>query len=82
MPRQISAPTERIWNADAVTLSSIEISHDVEAIQVPQLMDLFASAWWATRRTESETRGILAGSDVVVTAIDRASGDWSALPGC
>lgn len=55
-------------------LSSIEISHDVEPVQVPQLMELFASTWWATRRTESETRGILAGSDVVVTAIDRASG--------
>jgi GNAT superfamily N-acetyltransferase len=68
------ADAERIWNGDSVTVSSFEISHDVEAVQVPQLMELFASAWWAAGRTETETRGILVGSDVVVTVTDRSSG--------
>jgi GNAT superfamily N-acetyltransferase len=54
--------------------TTIQISYAVEAAPVPGLIELFASAWWADRRTESEVRGILAGSDVVVTATDRASG--------
>jgi hypothetical protein len=41
---------------------------------VPQLLELFASAWWAAGRTEAETRGLLAGSDVVVAGTDRLSG--------
>lgn len=36
-------------------------------------MELFASTWWASRRTESETRAILAGSNVVVAVVERAS---------
>ncbi|SDS37513.1 hypothetical protein [Actinoplanes derwentensis] len=50
-----------------MTASSHEVSYSAEAAQVPQLMELFASAWWAAHRTETEIRGILAGSDVVVT---------------
>ena len=57
-----------------MTTSAFEVSHDVERIRVPELTELFASAWWASGRTETETRGILAGSDVVVTVTDRSSG--------
>jgi GNAT superfamily N-acetyltransferase len=57
-----------------VTATPFEVSHDVEAIPVRQLLELFASAWWAAGRTESETRGLLAGSDVVVGVTDRSSG--------
>jgi GNAT superfamily N-acetyltransferase len=56
-----------------VTLSAFEISHDAGAVQVPRLMELFASTWWAAGRTESETHGLLAGSDVVVTVTERRS---------
>jgi GNAT superfamily N-acetyltransferase len=57
-----------------VISSEFETSHDVGTDQVPQLMELFASAWWAAGRTENETRRILAGSDVVVAVNHRASG--------
>lgn len=53
--------------------SALTFSYDVDAVDVPQLMKLFASTWWAVRRTEPETRGILAGSDVVVAAFARPS---------
>jgi GNAT superfamily N-acetyltransferase len=69
-----AAAAEEIWNGKAVTASSFEVSHDVDAVPVPQLLELFASAWWAAGRTEAETRGILAGSDVVVAVTDRSSG--------
>jgi GNAT superfamily N-acetyltransferase len=62
-----------LCHADAVTVTPFEISYDVEAVHVSQLMELFASAWWATRRTETETRAMLAGSDVVVAVLERAS---------
>ncbi len=54
-----------------VAHSSYDVSYDVDAVHVPQLMDLFASAWWTARRTEAEARAILAGSDVAVTVVDR-----------
>jgi GNAT superfamily N-acetyltransferase len=57
-----------------VTASVFEVSHDVETVPVPQLLELFASAWWAAGRTETETRDLLAGSDVVVSVTDRSSG--------
>jgi GNAT superfamily N-acetyltransferase len=62
---------DRSGTLTRVTDSSYGISYDVEAVHLPHLMKLFASAWWTTERTEAETRGILAGSDVVVTVVDR-----------
>ena len=56
-----------------MAVSTFEVSHDVEAVHVPHLMELFASAWWTTQRTEAEARGVLAGSDVVVTVVHRAT---------
>jgi GNAT superfamily N-acetyltransferase len=53
--------------------ASFEISYDAEAVQVPQLLELFASTWWAAGRTEAEARAIVAGSDVVVTVRERRS---------
>lgn len=57
-----------------MTVDGIEISYGAEAVHVPGLMKLFASAWWASQRTEAAARGVLAGSDVVVAATDRGSG--------
>ena len=67
------AGAEDIWNSDAVTISH-KVSYDVEAAPVPQLMELFSSAWWAARRTEAEIGRILAESDVVVMVFDHPSG--------
>ena len=57
-----------------MSVSSFEISYDAEAVDVPQLMELFASAWWASRRVESDARAMLAGSDIVVAVLRRPSG--------
>jgi hypothetical protein len=65
-----------------MSVSTFKVSHDVEAIHIPQLMDLFASAWWATQRTETEARGVLAGSDIVVTVVHRPTGRLVGLPVC
>jgi len=54
-----------------VTDSSYGISYDAEAVHLPHLMKLFASAWWTAERTEAEARGILSGSDVVVSVVAR-----------
>ena len=54
--------------------SNYHVSSDVEGIDVPQLMQLFASAWWTAERTETETRGVVTGSDVVVTVVNRVTG--------
>jgi len=37
-------------------------------------MALFASAWWAAERTDTEVRRMLAASDLVVAVIHRPSG--------
>lgn len=54
--------------------SSFEISHDVGTVRVERLMELWASAWWASGRTADETRRVLAGSDAVVAVIERFTG--------
>jgi GNAT superfamily N-acetyltransferase len=70
---RLDADAGRNCEADAVIASSHEVSYSAKAVQVPQLMELFASAWWAAHRTEAEVRGILTGSDVVVTVFDTLS---------
>ncbi|GAA2910283.1 hypothetical protein Acy02nite_48850 [Actinoplanes cyaneus] len=57
-----------------MTYPLYDISYDVEAVPLPHLMKLFASAWWTAERTQAEAHGILAGSDVVVTVLDRRTG--------
>lgn len=72
--QQICARPGVLWQAGAVSAGAFEVSHDADAICVPELVKLFASAWWTSRRTEAETRAILAGSDVVVTIVERPVG--------
>jgi hypothetical protein len=50
------------------------VSYDVEGIDVPQLTKLFASAGWTAGRTDTETHGVVTGSDVVVTVVNRITG--------
>jgi GNAT superfamily N-acetyltransferase len=65
---------DALCQAVAVNAAAFEVLHDPEAVHLPQLMELFASAWWTAQRTEAETRAMLAGSDVVVAIIERPSG--------
>jgi GNAT superfamily N-acetyltransferase len=51
-----------------------EIQENVSSDCLPQLMALFASAWWTAERTDSEVRRMLAASDLVVAVIHRPSG--------
>lgn len=51
-----------------------EVSYGAEGVRVPALTELFAGAWWASRRAEGDVRRMLAGSDVVVAVVERASG--------
>ncbi|AEV85349.1 putative N-acetyltransferase [Actinoplanes sp. SE50] len=53
---------------------TVEISYRPADAPVPRLAALFATAWWAAGRTDDEVARIVAGSDVVVAAVDRDSG--------
>lgn len=57
-----------------MTFSRFEVAHEVGAEHLPELMELFASAWWTAERTEAETLRILARSDAVVAVTHRGSG--------
>jgi GNAT superfamily N-acetyltransferase len=48
-----------------VNLSEIEVREAVEPDRLPQLMDLFASAWWTAGRTVGDVTQMLAASDPV-----------------
>ena len=50
------------------------IALELEPEDLPELLKLFASAWWAARRTETEVRRMLAGSDVAVFVKHPGSG--------
>lgn len=51
--------------------TEIEIRDEIGADQV---LELFAAAWWTAGRTAADVTGLLAGSDIVVAAVDRRSG--------
>jgi GNAT superfamily N-acetyltransferase len=54
--------------------AEIEVRAEVGADRLPQLMDLFASAWWTDGRTVGDVTRMLAASDVVVALIHQQSG--------
>ena len=58
---------------DAVTVqdSEIDLQEAVDAGRLPQLMELFAGAWWTAGRTADDVTAILAGSDLVITLVHR-----------
>jgi predicted GNAT family N-acyltransferase len=49
----------------------IELQDHVEPDRLPQLMELFAQAWWARGRAAVDVSTMLERSDVVVAAVDR-----------
>jgi GNAT superfamily N-acetyltransferase len=51
-----------------------DVRENVGAEYLPQLMELFDSAWWTVDRTEADVRRMLAASDLVVAVIHRLSG--------
>jgi predicted GNAT family N-acyltransferase len=55
-------------------VTSFKVSYDIGAVEVEQVVELMASAWWATGRTHADMRAAVAGSDVVVTVVDRVTG--------
>ena len=57
-----------------MALSHYEIQDEVGPHHLPQLMDLFASTWWAAERTDDEVRRMVAASDLVVAVVHRPSG--------
>ena len=42
--------------------------------RLPALVELFSSQWWTSDRTVKDVIRMLAGSDIVVAAVDRTSG--------
>lgn len=52
----------------------IEMWHDVEGDRLPQLMKLFADAWWARERSPDDVARMVAASDLVFGLAQRDSG--------
>jgi hypothetical protein len=59
--------------AATVNASEVEVRERVDADLLPDLMELFASAWWATHRTNEEVSRMLAASDLVFAVVHRKS---------
>lgn len=57
----------------SVIHADIEPRDTVTTQQLPQLMELFASAWWTANRSPEDVRQMLAASNVVVALADRRS---------
>jgi len=49
--------------------SDIEVREAVDDRYLPDLMELFASAWWAIDRTTADVSRMLAGSDLIVALV-------------
>lgn len=56
-----------------MNVSEVEIRDRVDAERLPDLMELFASAWWATHRTAPDVARMLAASDLVFALVHRES---------
>jgi GNAT superfamily N-acetyltransferase len=54
-----------------VDLSEVEVRQALAADRLGQLMDLFASAWWARSRTAEDVAAMLAASDLDFGLIHR-----------
>jgi GNAT superfamily N-acetyltransferase len=60
-----------LWGVD---VCDVEVWGEVDAACLPELMALYASAWWAADRTPGDVARMLAGSDLVVALRHRESG--------
>jgi predicted GNAT family N-acyltransferase len=57
-----------------VNVSEVEVRETVDVDCLPELMELFASAWWTTDRTTADVQRMLAASDLVFALVHRRSG--------
>lgn len=64
--RRGRALVQGFCHAVSVALSQFDVQDRVGSDHLPQLMDLFASTWWAAERTDDEVRRMVAASDLVV----------------
>jgi GNAT superfamily N-acetyltransferase len=56
-----------------VELSDVELRETVEADRLPQLMELFATAWWTVDRPAGEVARMLEASALVLALVHRPS---------
>jgi GNAT superfamily N-acetyltransferase len=54
-------------------VSEVELRTDLGAEQVPQLIELFAGAWWARDRSSADVTRMLASSDLAFGLVHRVS---------
>lgn len=54
-------------------VSDFEVRETVDAGRLPQLLELFGSAWWTRGRTDGDVRRMLAASDLVFAVVHRPS---------
>jgi GNAT superfamily N-acetyltransferase len=54
-----------------MTSSRIEVRYEVEPARVPQLLHLYAGAWWTAGRERADVEAMLAASGVVAALTDR-----------
>jgi len=64
----------RVRQAGVVDVSEFEVRGTVDAARLPQLMELFGSAWWTDGRTAGDVRRMLAASDLLFALVHRPSG--------
>ena len=53
--------------------ADVALEHVVVQERLPDLVDLFSSQWWTSDRRAKDVIRMLAGSEIVVAAIDRIS---------
>ncbi|MHB1474203.1 MAG: hypothetical protein ACYCV4_11395 [Dermatophilaceae bacterium] len=53
--------------------ADVALEHVVLQERLPDLVELFSSQWWTSDRTAKDVISMLAGSDIVVAAVDRTS---------
>jgi len=51
----------------------VDLQHHLEPERIPQLVELYRAAWWADDRTAEGVEEMLAGTDLVLALIDRAT---------
>jgi hypothetical protein len=47
-----------------------QVTDRLDEVHLPQLMNLFASAWWTKSRSLADVQAILRGSDLTFVAVD------------
>jgi GNAT superfamily N-acetyltransferase len=62
-----------VENVRVADLSEMSVHSGVEVGRLPEVMELFAEAWWMVGRTSDDVGRMLQESDVVVVLVHRAA---------